>query len=169
MKRVGMSLVVLASIVALVAATGCSGIADKVAEKAAEKVVGDATDSNVDITDDGVTIDGQDGAQTAVGEDVAVPKDFPSDVPVYDASVKGAFADENSWVLNMESDDTTADVMEFYQKKLPSAGWVKVAMTETQDGAMYTAKKGDRQVTVVATGDGGSDGATSIAVSVGRQ
>lgn len=163
---------VVATVVAVVAVslTGCGFIAQKASEKVTEKAIEGATGNKVDINKDGVTVEGKDGGTATIGEDVKVPDDFPAEVPVYDGTVKAAFTGDKSWTVSIETADKPQDILDFYQKKLDEGGFAKVSSMTTGDGGLYSAKKGNRTVQVVATtGSGNESGKTQISLAVQDQ
>jgi len=148
-------------------ASGCGMIVDKVAEKTTEQAIENATGGNVDIDDDTVNIEGDDGSSASLGEGAKVPSDFPSDVTVYEGEIKAALTGNGSWTLSIETPDDAQTVLDFYAKELEADGWTKESTVSTDDGGMYSAKKDNRVVTVVvATNGGESEGTTGITLSV---
>lgn len=164
MKAVRRILLATALMGMLAMSSGCQAIGGKATEKAIENASG----NKVDIEQDGITVEGENGEQAAFGEKVDVPDDFPKDVPVYKGTVTGALSAEGSWTLSIETKDDIKTVMAFYADELEDEGWVKESSVDTGDGGMYSAKKDDRQCTVITAADGGeTEGMSSVTVSVG--
>lgn len=167
MKRAKTALLLAGLLAAAVAVSGCQNIAEKAIERATEEAIEGQTGNKVDIKDGGVTIQGEDGSTTNIGEGAEVPAEFPKDVPVYDGTVLGAFSNADSWTLNIETADDPKTVIEFYVAQLEKEGWAKESQADMGTGGMYSAKKdGNRTVTVVAAKGESADDKTSVTVSV---
>lgn len=154
------------------ALAGCQAIAEKAAETATEKALEAGTGNKVDIKDEGVTIEGEDGSTTSISQSGEVPKDWPSDVPVYEGTIKASAsgaqsgAGDQGYVISLVTPDTPADVVAWYAKELTAEGWTKESEASVPDGAVYAAKKGARAVNVIAAGGGTDpDGATTVTIT----
>lgn len=171
MKTLRMMFLLLAAVALLLPATGCQIIAEKAAEKVAEEAIEGSTGNQVDIEGDKVNIQGEDGSTASVGEGAEVPADFPKDVPVYEGTVLGAFSNDDSWTLQIETADDPQKVIAFYVKELDKEDWVKESQADMGDGGMYSAKKGEtRTVTIVAGQSSGEDDEkTSVSISVTQE
>lgn len=144
------------------AVSGCGAIAEKATETAIEQ----STGVKIDKDGEQVTIEGEDGAVGAVGEDVKLPDDFPADVPVYEGEIKAVIAGENQWTVSLETPDDAQTVLDFYAEKLAADGWKKEMTANTPDGGMYSASKGERAVSVaVSSGSGEDAGKTVVTMS----
>jgi len=148
--------------------SGCGMIAREAAEKTTEKAIENATGADVDIEGETVKIEGE-GGSASLGEGAEIPSDFPDDVPVYEGTVKAAITGNDSWTISIETSDDAKTVLDFYTEKLEAEGWTKESSASTPDGGMYSAKKGERSVVVVATGGGGqTQGMTGVSLSVSK-
>lgn len=146
-RRLVLLVVVAGAALALV---GCQQIAEQAVESATEAAIEDATGNKVDIEDGSVSIEGTDGASVNIGDSAQVPADFPTDVPVYEGTVKAAVTTPEGFNLALETRDAPQQVLDFYQTKLEADGWTKEVSVSTADGGTYGAKKGERTVQVVA-------------------
>lgn len=143
MRDARVRLGVLACVIALaVGVSGCGAIA----EKAGEKIAGDAIGGKVDVEDDKVTVTGDDGSTIISGEQ-ELPDGFPSDVPVYEdaritASLTGGSDSEPTYTITFLSNGETAKVYDWYMAQIKAKGW-KIGMTIPPDqGGFISAEKG---------------------------
>lgn len=121
----------------------CAVVSGFLLKKGAEKIISDATGSDVTINtkkgQEGVNIKSKDGDNLNVnaGDDVKLPKDYPSnDVPLYKGSklisaVDMKVGDAKSFTLILETKDSIEKVINFYEKELSDNGWEKVSSTNT--------------------------------------
>lgn len=168
---------VLAATVTAVAAltlSGCGGIAEKAGEKAIEKAIENESSGDVDIdvdSDDGtVKIETEDGS-TAYGEDVDLPDDFPSDVPlpqsdhrVVSTSTQGA---DMFVTMSLTGADYDAEVEHLTSGFEESGYTVADKMTSSSDGQqfiMFSASKDTRTVSVTLSVESGGDSAAMYTV-----
>lgn len=106
---------------AAVLTVGCQSIAEKVVEET----------TGVKVEDEGekVTITGEDGETMELsGTGGSLPKDWPSDMPVYDgATIDSSAAIRSGEVTNfsvaLSTTDAFADVFAWYKEQLASEGW----------------------------------------------
>ncbi len=157
MKRVLVGIVVIALALGLV---GCQGIQDKIGEEIGEGIVGAATDSDVEVTDESVTIETDDGDVTIANDTGEIPDGFPSDFPLYDdyaldGASSVASGGTTTYYINMTSDDEVTDVFEWYKAEFNNDGWTMTGDTLYTDSGsssgMLTAEKGDMEATVSMT------------------
>lgn len=114
---------------ALLLLSGCS-LLDKAAEKATEKateaIIESESGADVDLSDDGFTVTDEDSGDTiSFGEDVSLPDDFPSDVPIVDDATIIAASSTSSrgeYSATLTARDFSA-TEEFYQEQLVKEGW----------------------------------------------
>lgn len=143
------------------ALAGCSltdKVANKVGEVAAEKVLESATNGgDVQITNDSFTYtDSNTNTTLSYGEDIALPSDFPDDVPVYDdAKVTSSMSSssDGSYNVTMSSTDSFDSINSFYASEIVKDGW-KIDNTgdynsgESGKSTIYYASKDTRSLTV---------------------
>ena len=103
------------------ALAACGEAIQQGAEQLAENAVG----GDVDITDQGVTIEGKGGEDLAMGSNLSLPDSWPSAVPAFEGgslsvvSVSGGSANA-MWTY----EGTGADALAAYRSALESAGYV---------------------------------------------
>jgi hypothetical protein len=140
---------IMSTVMASLAISGCQKAAEKAAEKAIEAGMSkDGNKANVDISGGKVTIESKDGkAVYAGGKDAKVPDSFPKDVYVYEgASVTASIAMPDGFNLVMETKDSPDKVMAAVKSKMSGNSW-KQEMEMNQGGSsMVTYKKGERTV-----------------------
>jgi hypothetical protein len=155
-------LAALAALTALALAASCGPcggrIGRKVVEKAIERRVEKETGKKVDIDLKGkegqIKITGKEGSFEA-GEKVAVPDDFPKDVPIYPgAQARMAMKNKDQGVTMMlGSKDSLDQVASFYKKELADKGWKQEAEMTMPEHRMFTCSKENRKVVVSVTKD----------------
>ena len=89
--------------------------------------------------------------QAAETASEALPKGFPSDLPMFpDAMLTASLIDPGEGSLvRWSSEAALADVSSFYQAKLPSQGWIVSDASETRKMTRIQASKGGRKATVM--------------------
>jgi hypothetical protein len=162
--------------VLLLGLPGCDWIGEKGSEKVAETAVEKSIESqtgekaDVDISNGKVEVKGKgkDGNEVVISSGADVPKDWPSNVPVYPGAkvISSIALSEQGWSLVLSSSDGPDKVAEFYESKL--TGFEKEASLDT--GAMKTRhfKAADGMVVNVVAATGKSDGQTGIQLSVNK-
>lgn len=139
---------------------GCS-LTEKVAEKAseeiAEKTMEAATGSDIELNtdDEELTITTDEGDTVTMGEDVKLPSDFPSDVPIYeDATISSAYSlgSEDSYSAGLTSTDDLDVISAYYESEMDKQGWtIEYDSTYAGEGtttASYTATKDSRTMSI---------------------
>ncbi len=155
-------------------------MAEHMIERAIEKQAGGDIDIDIDPRggkDASVSIKGQDGEtyQVNAGEDVALPDNWPSDMPLI-PDAKITYAGTMGMGMGMGGTGggmsvvyTTAksvtEVSEFYKKALVENGWTLAGTMAVSGGSMVHATKGDSVGTVHI---GGNEEGTAVTVAVGK-
>lgn len=110
----------------------CGQAAEEVAEQAAEQAIG----GDVEVDDQGVTVTDEEGNEVAIGEDVAVPDNWPADIPLYEGgtlqmvSVQADGAATAMWIV----EGTPAEAASAYGAALEENGFT--ADSESTMGGM---------------------------------
>lgn len=143
------------------ALAGCGGMVQGAVEKAA----GDAIGGNVDINSNGLSVTDSNGNQVQIGEDVAVPDNWPAEVPKLEgAKLASVMVAGNGSSVNAmwTTDASAADAMKSYSDALTSAGYTNDNTTNA-GGVESTSWTGNGySINVVAQS---SDGQTNVIVS----
>ncbi len=148
MKRLTVVIAVIVSmLLVLLLASGCFGqnIAERIAEEAIEKAIEKDSGENVevDLGNDGITIEGEDGEVTissddetveiksddgefTIGSGAELPEGFPGNVPVYPdmeitTSWRSTDNDKDNYSISGLTEDAGDDVFAWYKDKL--SGW----------------------------------------------
>jgi hypothetical protein len=139
---------------------GCGQIAEQAAEKAAEQAIG----GDVDVNDQGVTVTDDEGNQVAVGEDVALPDNWPAEVPVFDGgtlSMVTVQADGSAnaiWMTDAPPEEAAAS----YTAALEAAGYT--SDSNSSMGAMFISEYTGNGYKV-STNTLAADGQTTVMVN----
>ncbi|PIW36932.1 MAG: hypothetical protein COW24_03165 [Candidatus Kerfeldbacteria bacterium CG15_BIG_FIL_POST_REV_8_21_14_020_45_12] len=116
-------------------ATASDKIAQEAAERAMEKELEkNGQDGNVDVDDKSISITTGEG-EFAIGENVALPSGFPSEIPIYNGSkisTASASSETKEYSASLNTEDTYEDVVSFYKDALNSNGWT-LGDTNTAD------------------------------------
>ena len=102
----------------------------------------------------------------AASQGMALPADFPKDVPLMKDAVVNAVmgsTEQGSLMVFTHSDAPLPDVVAFYQENLKSQGWKTGSMTNTGEGSIMTVKKDGRDMLLTLAKDGKG---TSVQVSL---
>ena len=95
---------------------------------------------------------------------VTLPDGFPKDVPIYKgAAVVLSMTQDKTLVVHFRAPASVADGMKFYQAGLKDQGWSIETTMNMGETSMLSAKKADRQCSVVLTKE---DAGVRIQVSV---
>jgi len=169
--------VVALMLVAAVGLVGCEKAADKAAEEAAEALIGAETGVDVEVDDDGATIEFEDSetgeSLTIESEATGLPDDFPSDFPVYeDADITSnstiTMEESSTYYVSQSTFDAYEDVLAWHEEAYADAGWNSVATNKIEtDGlgsAVLSITKGESQATVVMAET--EEGSVDIQLSV---
>jgi len=123
------------------------------AKSAAEKAIKAGTGADVNIGDGGVTVKSTDGTTTAIGEGVALPSDWPSDVPTVDGtlvtvSVSGTSGEATAmWKVTGD----IAAVTDAYKRELVKAGYKIVNETTIAQTTLIGAEGNGKKVSASVT------------------
>lgn len=107
--------------------TGC-GLTDRLTEKAAqtvtEKALESATNSDVDLANNEITVN-TNGDSFSMGEDLKLPDNFPSDVPVYSPAkvVTTSTTGTAGFYATLTSPDGFSAISDYYNAQLVAEGW----------------------------------------------
>ncbi len=150
-----------------------SFLARQTAEKMAERAIERATGGRVDIDykdNDTVTYKSDEGSFQA-GEDVSLPSDWPSDVPVISGAKIGYAGSTNPQTgqagvsVMFTISKSVVDVSAYYNSELASQGWEIEGTANMGGTSIITANKGERSVGIYI---GGADGMTSVTISLNQ-
>lgn len=171
------NLLLLLAVIMVFAFAGCSltdKLMNKAGEKIGEKIVEKATNSEIDTTNNSITINTNEGT-ASFGEDLSLPKDFPSDVPVFEkANVvsSSSTASDNSFYITMLASDDYISVDDYYSSELEAQGWtIDNSSSYNTDGLQsttYICSKDNRDLTIglYESDDGVGNKEVSIAISL---
>lgn len=166
-------------VLAICVLTSCGGKAKPSADEAAlEKAIeasaaAQGHDVDVDISKGTMNLKTNDGQTTvATGENVAIPADFPKDIPIYaGATTQMAVKDavSNGHTVQLQTSADVDAVTEYYKKEAGSQGWSEdTVMTQgaPQPMTMMSFKKDNRFLSIIIAKQ---DDGTSITLTSVRQ
>ncbi len=145
-------------------------------ERAVERALEQATGGDVDIDMDGngsVRVTGDNGEEYNVtaGEDVSLPEDWPSSVPLpsnarlsYAGSMNAGDSETAGLSAVYTTKDSAAEVTEYFKSTFEAQGWKIEATMATGDGSMITATKGEEENVAVYVGS--AEGETTVSVNI---
>jgi hypothetical protein len=98
--------------------------------------------------------------------EVALPEDFPSEVPVYEGAKVDQVHDlpNNAHNVIFRTEGSVADVNRFYHEKLAAAGFTVAQQFERPNHAFMTYKKGSLIANVTIAEDARTPGKQVIAI-----
>lgn len=135
---------------------GCGKAAEKVTEKVIESNIPGGGSVDFDAKENTITIENQDGTVQA-GDSVALPADFPKDIPVPDGVTWNlvqniANGDTKGVTAQGMLDKTVAEVAAFMKKEAAANGWEsKETFQQPDQMEMLTYNKGERTLSVTIT------------------
>lgn len=111
--------------------------ADAVAEKALEAAAEESSggDVDIDVDDEQVTIEGEDGTYTMGGTER--PESLPDDFPLAEGEITYAMESPSGSMVTVKVDDV-GSAFDQALADLEAAGWTRSSVTEAEDGAMAT-------------------------------
>jgi hypothetical protein len=132
----------------------------------------DASRSKAKSGSKGLEFTGDQGKIVVDGSGKALPRNFPSDLPIFKPSrvkstvVSRGTSETTMTMVIFKTGADTAEVFNFYQSGLPAAGWTIDSTVGGEPGAaIVTATKAD-QIGSVSIGRDRETKATIISVSV---
>lgn len=161
--RFGSTALVAALLLVMPALASCADAVEQGAEQIAEGALG----GNVDISDEGVTIEGEGGEDLSMGSNLALPDSWPSSVPGFEGgslsvvSVSGTNANA-MWTY----EGAAVEALASYRSALETAGYA--IKTETTIGGLTVIKAESNGYRIDAT-IGELAGQTSITVTASPQ
>jgi hypothetical protein len=166
-------LIGLLAVMLVLGLAGCKSASEKIGEEIGEAVVGGAVGADVEVDEDRVTIETDDGVATIAGGEGMLVAEFPDDFPLYkDADIEtstyfGASDGRDQVYVLLSTGDPVGDVYDWYKSELGQAGWeiTQDAKMTTGDGEMaqLAAESDDREAALMINSDGGE---TQIVVNV---
>ncbi|MEO5927261.1 MAG: hypothetical protein ABIO72_01020 [Patescibacteria group bacterium] len=135
-----------------------NGIVDKAIEHTVKTQTG--KDVDVNIKDGGMQVTGEDGANFAMGENLKLPDNFPSDIPVYGSvSIKSSSIDtkKGSVFLIMSSKDKAEDIVAWYKEQAKAKGWTQKSSLEMSEGNYIVSFENKDKATFAITITQGED------------
>ena len=153
-------LIVALVLAGVVLAGGCRRAAKSMSERMMERAIERESGgkAHVDISRDGnkVTFKTDKGeVVTAGGEGVAVPADFPKDVPVYKgAKVLAVVNSPDASSLSLEVNDSMQAISQKFASEMKAQGWEDASSMSTGDGMVLTYKKEQRTASIAIAKSG---------------
>jgi hypothetical protein len=135
------------SILAVVAVVACGCGKQPTYKTGAGEVTVDKKSGQV--TFEGKTKDGN-VTVSANQAGVALPQDFPKDVPIYQgAVVQVASTQGKTMMVHLSVSVPVAEALKYYQDQLKAEGWEIESTMNMGEGSMIAAKKADRECSAV--------------------
>lgn len=161
-------LAAIVSSTVLAALTGCGKSAS---QGAAEMAIKAASDGKVDVTTNGdksqVTVKTDQGVATVTsGGNLALPKDFPSDVHLPASyAIRSAMTAGPAMVLDMHTPAAMQAVYSEYDSAMKAGGWTEaMAMQNSDKESVLTFQKDKRSVIVSVVASTEAGGGTDVHV-----
>lgn len=137
-------------LVSILAAGGCGR------SKSYEGPNGEKVTASKDGDSMEVNATGKDGSKIQVstsGKGVALPGDFPKDVPVYPGAIALSSVNSNDGsMITLQTADSAEKVDEYYAKELKGQGWTTESTFKLPQGTTYANKKEKRSLNVSING-----------------
>jgi hypothetical protein len=139
-SRVSASALTVLLLVGAPTLTACGGAAEQAVEEAAEQAIEEAGGGDVELTDEGVTVTDDEGNEVAIGQDVALPDNWPAEVPPFDGgtlsmvTVQADGAASAMW----STDASPEEAAQAYGASLESAGYA--SESNSNMGGMFVSE-----------------------------
>jgi hypothetical protein len=161
--------IIALSLIACLSA-GCQQTAEEAFEGAVESQLSqDGSQADVDIDRESMSMKvmGKKGPiQLHVGAGTKVPKDFPSDVPLYPGMtvmMSHSQAEGQMFFVQAKSSDPVAKIAGFYEKQAPTKGWQSKNSTTAGDITSLGYAKDGRTLQITFSAVDGEGTGISIA------
>ncbi len=155
-------------------ARGCAKTQDRMAEEMVEKAIEQAAKSSgeelegldIKIADGEVKVKTSEGS-FQLGENLTLPENFPSAVPIYEGAevVQFSHAEQGASIV-LRSKDSRADVVSFYKTALGGGGWTTKATAELPSGHMLQYALGSTNLSLFVADN---EGETMITLALVNQ
>ncbi len=158
-NKLGPMMLTAVVLLGIPALAGCGEAIQQGAEQLAEGAVG----GDVNITDDGITVEGEGGEDLAMGSNLALPDSWPPAVPAFEGgslSVVSVSGDNANGMWTYEG--TGEDALASYRSALEAAGYV-IETESTIGGLTVINAKGNGYVVDATIGE--AAGQTSITLT----
>jgi len=153
------ALALAAAATALVTLTACGGVAETVTEQAMEEAMG----GDVAINDEGISMTDDEGNQMAIGEGVAVPDNWPSNIPLYDGTlVMVSSAADGTATASWTTEGDPVAVADAYGAQLEGAGYSLQSDSNFDGSILREYTSSELTISVIA---GQADGVTSLTMT----
>jgi len=152
------------SIVLAIGVLGLSGCGKSISDRMTESLIEKSTGGQADVnTNDGNIKVSVEGMNIETGDNVSLPKDFPTDVYLPENKLLSAMTSEKSYTVSLEVKETQAEIFETYKQKIADSGWKIV--TSGDFGGMQTvnAEKDNRILSIIVSP--GQQGRTAVVLS----
>lgn len=111
---------------------------------------------------------GQNGEKvtiTASEKGVALPDDFPKDIPsIKDGVVRSSMSEGKQLFVQIAWKGSISDAAKFYEDGMKTQGWAIESKLNTGEMTVIAAKKDNRQCTVTVAGEDGEGSVIQIGV-----
>lgn len=129
--------------------------------KFGEQIAERASDSDIEVSDDGVSIENEEGSFKT---ETTLPEDFPSEVPLYEnadlqsaSSTKDKQRGSATYTVTYDTGDSVDQVSGFYKDRLNSNGWSTTSESTFNNLVSIRAEREDLTVSVTINPDEGTD------------
>lgn len=126
--------------------------------KVGKTIIEQATDSSISTSDDGITIETDDG-DFNMNTNQELARDFPDEVPIFTPSSVAASSRLQQeeglfWTASLSSSSSIQNIQSFYEDALARDGWTTESAFETGDMSNFGASNEDAgleiQVSIIA-------------------
>jgi|GEM_PF-2158446 hypothetical protein len=171
-KTVKIILIVVGVLVIL----GIIGVAllGYVGTRVGNSIIEDVTDSeNVEINDDGVTIESEDGSFSST-QNQELPDNFPAQVPLFDDGdivTSSRFTQDGGtiWSVSFETSRSADEVYDYYESRFDSDDWEVQSSFESGTSRSVSALHNTDEMRVGVTINQNDDNTTSYTLSVTQE
>lgn len=155
-KKVLTIVLVVVGVLVLLSIVGTM-LVGRLTKKAVTTVVDKASNGQIKVDSDGtkVKVKGDDGKEATFEATTKLPKDFPSDVPMYkgakitSVSTIDLGTDGKSYTVGLTSSANPNDVNNYYKEALGTNGWETISSSTSDDTSMIMANNKAKNLTVV--------------------
>ncbi|MFA6537597.1 MAG: hypothetical protein WCT18_04360 [Patescibacteria group bacterium] len=147
-------------------ACGEKTLMEKGIEKQIEKNLGGNVD--LDLKNEGMKIETENGVTLETGENVSLPTDFPKDVFVPEGKIISAMKNVmgEGYQLVIKSDQKSEDIKKSVEEKLTAEGWNMNQSADLNGIIMLGGKKDSRTVSVTISADSEDQNKMVVIVNV---
>ncbi len=130
--------------------------------KIGRSIIDEVTDGRVNVSDDSISIQGENDDSFELRTEQELARDFPSEVPLYEpaeliGSARTSQGSDTAWSANFQSDDSQTVIYTYFEDAFSQSGWSIQSSFESGEMSTLGAENQNAglqaQINVIADND----------------